>query len=227
MNIPITILIPVYNGSEFFDDCINSILQQTYTSWKVIIGVNGHGDDNNIVYKTLQDKIKLLNDSRISIINLPNVKGAAEAINALVKISTTEWIAHLDIDDKWHPQKLELQVYVSNYDANGCDVIGSITKWFGDKNTSPYQPINIIDSTIFHKINPMVHSSILIKKNLAYYTNEFVCYDYDCWARLVLNNVKFFNVPLPLTLHRVHKNSFYNASGNQDSDKVRAKYFST
>jgi len=226
MDIPITILIPVYNGSDFFDECITSILEQTYTLWKVIIGVNGHGDDNNIVYKTLQDKIKLLNDSRISIINLPNVKGAAEAINTLVKISTTDWVAHLDIDDKWHPQKLELQVYVANYDASGCDVIGTLCQYFGEWNTYPrIENTNIINKEIFYTYNPMIHSSILIKKNLAYYTNEFVCYDYDCWARLVLNNVKFFNVPLRLTLHRVHKNSFYNASGNQDPDKVRAKYF--
>jgi glycosyltransferase involved in cell wall biosynthesis len=52
--------------------------------------------------------VEALEDARFKLVNLPDVKGAPEAINALVAMATTPWIAHLDADDKWHPMKASL-----------------------------------------------------------------------------------------------------------------------
>ena len=224
--IPITILIPVYNGWEYFDECIESILQQTYISWRVIIGVNGHGDNSNSVYQTLNEKVQMINDSRIKIINIQEIKGAPSVINYLGTLADTEWIAHIDVDDKWHPLKLEAQVLAIENEAVSCGIIGTFAQYFGDWDGRPDQPGGRLSKEHFMKANPMIHSSIMIRKELVHYTDEFFgTYDYDCWCKNIINGTNFFNVPYPLTYHRLHNGSVYNASGKQAPDLIRQKYF--
>ena len=52
----ISILIPVYNGIEFIDDSVGSVLNQTYTSWELIIGVNGHPENSEVYQRALHYK---------------------------------------------------------------------------------------------------------------------------------------------------------------------------
>ena len=50
----VTILTPVFNGIEYLEECYKSILNQTNKEWLWIIGINGHGDDTNLIYTTLK-----------------------------------------------------------------------------------------------------------------------------------------------------------------------------
>jgi len=49
----VTILTPLFNGIEYFEECYNSILNQTEKGWIWIIGINGHGPDTNLIYTNL------------------------------------------------------------------------------------------------------------------------------------------------------------------------------
>jgi glycosyltransferase involved in cell wall biosynthesis len=221
----ISIVIPIYNGYEFFDECINSIIKQTYTNWELLLGVNGHGDDDNLIYLLLKGKVRKIKDDRIKIFNFADVKGAPNTINKLISLSKYNWIAHLDIDDKWMEDKLAYQVqFLLNLDKT-IDVIGTACKYFDEKIGTPGQPYEFITLNDFANANPIIHSSVLIKKELAHYTTEFICYDYDCWLRNAVNGKVFYNIQLPLVYHRIHKNSFFNARGSQEPSKVRLKYF--
>ena len=226
MNIHISIVIPVYNGYEFFDECISSIINQTYTSWESIIGVNGHGDDSNPIFKMLQEKINKLEDKRIYIYNFSDIKGAPATINKLVSLAKYDWIAHLDIDDKWEPLKLEVQTEFINNECKGFSIIGTWCIYFGDlQSLSPVLEYGELDlKTFISKGNQLIHSSILIKKEFAHYTDEFVCYDLDCWLRCLIAGVRIFNLGYGLTYHRIHKQSFFNASNKQTPNKVFEKY---
>ena len=106
----ITVLIPLYNGIEYLKEAVMSVHLQIYTEWTCIIGVNGHGETGGTVFQQATAIVSSLNDPRFSVINLPEVRGAPDAINALVARSTTPWVAHLDADDNWHPMKLHCQV---------------------------------------------------------------------------------------------------------------------
>ena len=58
----ISILIPIYNGIEFIEESVSSVLKQTYHDWEIIIGVNGHPQDSEVFqiakkYETISDKI--------------------------------------------------------------------------------------------------------------------------------------------------------------------------
>jgi glycosyltransferase involved in cell wall biosynthesis len=195
-----------------------------YKNWTCIIGVNGHGADGGSVFVEAKAIVAALQDERFSLINLPDVKGAPQAINALVQKTTTPWVAHLDADDKWHPMKLHCQI--KSLDGADADIVGTFCRYFGDWRGGPNIPPGYVSEDVFHHMNPMIHSSILIRKELASYTDEFYgVYDYDCWIRNLLAKKVFYNVPLEVTYHRVYNQSAYNASGKQRPDMVRQKYF--
>lgn len=220
----ITVLVPLYNGIEFLEECLLSVRAQIYTDWECIVGVNGYGIGGGPVMTKAISIVGSLDDKRFRVVNLPDVKGAPEAINTLVAMSTTDWVAHLDADDKWHPMKLHCQAAtIRDIDA---DIIGTFTLYFGDwKEGGPQTVGGYVPEELFHRMNPMAHSSILIRKELAYYTNEFVTYDYDCWLRHLVAGKKFYNVPLQLLYHRIHTGSHFNtAGGGQRPELVRQKY---
>ena len=219
----ITVLVPLYNGIEFLDECLRSVRAQIFQDWICILGVNGHGPGGGPVMTQAISIVGALEDNRFKVVNLPDVNGAPEAINALVAMAPTPWVAHLDADDKWHPMKLHCQL--KSLEEASADIVGTFCSYFGDWSGGPNIPSGYVLEDNFHRMNPMVHSSILIRKELAHYTNEFVTYDYDCWVRNLKAKSVFFNVPLELTFHRVHGGSHFNASGAQRPELVREKYF--
>ena len=106
MNSLVSIITPCYNSSKFIEDCINSVLAQTYTNWEMII-VDDFSTDNS------KEKITVLseNDTRIKTIFLDKNIGAAKARNIAISKAKGKYIAFLDSDDLWMPTKLEAQIY--------------------------------------------------------------------------------------------------------------------
>ena len=137
----IYILIPIYNGIEFIDTAVTSIINQTYKDWKVLIGVNGH-EANSSVYNTATK----YSSEKITVLDLFNIRGKSNALNEMVKYikaGEEDWIALLDVDDIWFPNKLMLQIpFCQNY-----DIIGTHCQYFGDLNGKPHIPTG--DITLF------------------------------------------------------------------------------
>jgi hypothetical protein len=225
VNPQITVVIPLFNGVDFLSEALTSVKKQSYTDWIGIIGINGHGATGEPVLSKTNAIIQSLGMSnQFVVVNLPNVKGAAQAITQVVQeFVDTPYVAHIDCDDMWLPKKLELQMKVIEKDPN-VGIVGTHCRYFGESTAIPKIPDNELYRSDFAKMNPLIHSSILIRTELAVYTDEFVTYDYDCWVRNLLNGVRLWNIPLLLVLHRIHKTSFYNASNKQDPDLVRQKY---
>jgi len=202
----ISILMPIYNGIEFLNESLPTVLYQTHKNWELIIGINGH-PKNSIVFQ----KAKKYENDKIKVYDLYNIKGKSNALNEMIKFTSYNWIALLDVDDKWLPKKLEEQVkFIENY-----DVIGTQCKYFGDLNISPAIPTGDISNNNFLRANPIINSSVLIKKDLCFWENKWDgVEDYDLWLRLWRQNKRFYNVPQIQVLHRIHKSSAFNAQGN-------------
>ena len=159
----INILIPIYNGIEFLPECIASVQQQKYTNWEVIIGINGH-TSNSSVYKTA----KQYESDKIHVYDLP-VKGKANALNEMVTKCKHSWVAILDVDDKWHADKLLAQSkYMHLY-----DVIGTFCYYFGDLNMRKTLPVGDLKNCNFLEFNPLINSSVILKKELACWRSKF------------------------------------------------------
>lgn len=100
----VSIIIPVYNAEKYIDETINSVLDQTYNNWELIL-VNDCSTDNSerLIQKYLKDKrIKLIN-------NKVNSKAAISRNNG-IKEANGRYICFLDADDKWDKEKLEIQI---------------------------------------------------------------------------------------------------------------------
>lgn len=205
----ISILIPIYNGIDFISESVQSVLIQTYKEWELLIAVNGYNKGSEVYQKA---KLCESLDNRIKVFDLYNIKGKSNTLNELLHYCKYNYIALLDVDDIWHYTKLETQIkFISNY-----DVIGSNCVLFGDiENVVPKIPINDFSNFDFTKVNPIINSSCIIKKEICYW-NENGIEDYDLWLRLWKQKKRFFNCPEILVKHRIHKSSAFNSKGNND-----------
>ena len=100
----VSIVVPVYNSEKFITETIDTVKQQTYTNWELLL-VNDCSTDNS--EKIIQ---KYKEDERIKLINLKENSGAAIARNEGIKQSKGKYVAFLDADDFWLPNKLEKQI---------------------------------------------------------------------------------------------------------------------
>lgn len=199
---------PIYNGIEFIDESVSTILYQTYENWELIIGINGHPKESN-VYNIAKEYEK--KDNRIKVVDYYNINGKSNTLNEMLKDSNYDWISLLDVDDKWLPNKLNSQIpYTEHY-----DVIGTNCKYFGNLNISPKLPLYDLKHFNFLHFNPIINSSCLIKKELCNWNNkEDGVEDYDLWLNLWKKNKRFYNVSSIEVLHRIHTSSAFNAKGN-------------
>jgi len=96
----ISIVVPTYNHAYFLGKCLDSILKQTHQNWEAIV-VNNYSQDNTA------EVVSGFSDPRIRMINFKNNGIIAASRNEGIRNSRGEFIAFLDSDDLWYPQKLE------------------------------------------------------------------------------------------------------------------------
>ncbi len=207
---------PIYNGIEFINESVRSILEQTYDKWELLIGINGHSENSEIykIAKAFEKK-----SDKVKVLDLYNIKGKSNTLNELIQHCKYDYIALLDVDDIWHNQKLELQ---SNL-LNAYDIIGTNCVYFGDREgIVPTIPKYDFSNFNFANCNPVINSSVVVKKKLCWWDSKFEgVEDYDLWIRIRKQNNKFYNCPQILVKHRIHDKSafnFKNKNNNSVSD---------
>ena len=202
---------PIYNGIEFIDESISSIIQQEMTHWELIIAINGLPVNSNEyqIAKTYENKYPM-HLGKIRVYDMHTIQGKANTLNAMISLCQYDYIAILDVDDIWHPNKLHCQMpYIDKY-----DVVGTQCIYFGDREgTIPSIPLGDISNIDFFKVNPIINSSVIIRKELCYW-NENGVEDYDLWVRLCKQNKTFYNCNEVIVKHRLHNASAFNAKGN-------------
>ena len=191
----VSIVIPAYNHEKYVGECIQSVLDQTYQDFEIIITDDGSSDGTVNV-------IKEFDDSRIQLYTHANNKGVCVTINNCIQKAAGEYIAVLNSDDIWEPTKLEKQVkYLDSHPEIGAvfskvafideasDLIGfeklPHSRTFEKENRSRYEWLKYF----FFSGNCLCHPSILIRKkcheNVGLYNKRmFNLHDLDMWVRL-------------------------------------------
>jgi len=111
MNELVSVIMPSYNTARYIGQSIQSVIDQTYQNWELII-VDDCSTDNT------DDVVSLYNDDRIKYLKNKNNYGAAISRNKALREAKGRWIAFLDSDDLWMPEKLEKQIRymkINNY----------------------------------------------------------------------------------------------------------------
>lgn len=101
----VSIVTPTYNAENYLKYTIESVLSQTYQNWEMLIVDDCSTDNTVAIIKSYIEK-----DNRITLIELDKNSGAAVARNTAIEKASGRYIAFLDSDDRWLPNKLEKQI---------------------------------------------------------------------------------------------------------------------
>ena len=102
----ISIIVPVYNAEKYIEKTMDSVLAQTYKKWELLLVLDGCTDSSQKIIESYKTRHK---EGRIRLIRQAN-QGAAQARNRGVMEADGRYIAYLDADDLWMPEKLEHQL---------------------------------------------------------------------------------------------------------------------
>lgn len=208
---------PAYNSEKFISASIQSILDQTYTNWELIVVDDGSTDNTGEIIKEFAQV-----DNRINYFYQDNGR-QAEARNYAISMAKGEILAFLDSDDLWLPQKLEISLqYLLKSEADllftdayfFCDESFDIFK----KNYSVFNIPNFIYSgddalKLFIEMNKVPILTVLVYKSKVISVGGFDSYcipaeDYDLWIRLLKSGAVFKAISFPLSAYRfVNKSS--------------------
>lgn len=195
----ISVVMPVYNpNKDWFKQAVESILQQTYSDFELIIADDGSEEN-------IDELIKCFNDIRIKYLKLPH-RGIAPTLNSGFDIAEGEYIARMDADDISLPDRFKIQVEFLDNNPE-YSVCGSSIKVFGTESNIWNYPRNpkYFD---FLKGCYVAHPAIMLRKEDfnkydLRYKSDIACEDYELWSRAV-RTLKFYNLPIPLLKYRLH-----------------------
>lgn len=111
----VSVITPMYNAADYLAQTIESVRQQTYTDWELILIDDCSEDDSLMIAQSYA-----VDDDRIQVLQLNENLGMAEAINYGCTVAKGQFIAFLDSDDIWLPDKLEHQVRFMK--SSGCAI---------------------------------------------------------------------------------------------------------
>ena len=218
----VSIITPTYNHENYIVDCIHSAQSQTYTNWEMIIVNDGSTDNTLSLVKTLSKE-----DSRIKVFTQNNVGifRLGETYNFAVSKSTGKYIAVLEGDDVWLPEKLKSQVNTMEADdeivlcyGNAYSSKSDLSSNYGLTDLASKQPIHIRENTpigsatkILIFSNFIVALTALIRRETLTTIGGFKqshglpLVDLTTWTELSLLG-KFSFIPEPLGKWRFYPN---------------------
>jgi glycosyltransferase involved in cell wall biosynthesis len=207
----VTVLLQVKNGAEHIRACMESILNQTYRNFKLII-IDDQSEDHTLSI------LASYNDERITIIQ--GQSGYINNLNYGISICDTVYIARMDADDIMLPFRLERQLQVMEH--HYVDLCGTWMQVFGDQDYLAGDVSGLIDNAIdkLYKVNFLFHPTMMIRKDFLLkhqlqYEHYFPTEDYKLWSEIAKKNGKIYVIPEPLLKYR-RSNSQLSIANHHD-----------
>lgn len=207
----VSVVIPVYNGSEYLEAAVNSVLKSSFTNYEILL-INDGSTDNS---PELCQKISNQN-SKIRFINLPKNRGLGNVLNVALKQAKGKYICRLNQDDLIHKDRLKLQV---NYLESHTDTIaiGSQLQFFNHQGNLELINYALSDESIkstWYLVSPFADPAVMYHRQAAikvggYKQKFWPAEDLHMWYRLGQLG-KLANLPETLTKMRIHKKAASN-----------------
>ncbi|MEJ6951731.1 glycosyltransferase family 2 protein [Natronospora cellulosivora (SeqCode)] len=200
----VSIITPVYNSEKYIRDTINSVLSQTYTNWEMLIADDCSKDNTANV-------VKEFDDSRIKYFKLENNSGAAIARNKALEQARGKYIAFLDSDDMWKPNKLERQLKFMVQRNIGFSFTGyEILRDKNNKVIKVPKKLNysgFMKNTIIGTLTVMLNKEIIGDVRLVNVKKD---HDSMTWAKILRENNLAYGLNESLAYYRKVEGSISN-----------------
>jgi len=201
-NKTVSVLMPIYNVEKYLAEAIQSILDQTFADFELILLDDGSTDKSGEIAQSFIDNriIYHLNEKNL---------GVANNLNIGLKMAKGKYIARMDGDDISLPERLQIQIdfLESHPDVDLCSCG---LEMFGNENTvwiRDTDPEKVKITMIFY--SPILHATSVWRKEafeshqLFYNQEAFPAEDYDLWARAIFY-CRMVNIPQVLYRYRIH-----------------------
>jgi glycosyltransferase involved in cell wall biosynthesis len=201
-NIPVTVLMPVYNAGKYVHEAIQSILVQTYSTFEFIIINDGSTDETESI-------ILSFTDPRIKYICNKSNLGIVATLNLGLELANGKYIARMDADDIAHEERLSTQIEFLEANEH-YGLCGSWYENFGSESGDVKMPVSydsvrlqLLFHTAFAHPSVIFRARLVKEAKLAYSQTHIYAEDYHLWIEMI-TQMKGTNLPLFLLKYRVH-----------------------
>ncbi len=221
----VSVVIPVYNGSNYLKEAIDSALAQTYENIEILV-INDGSEDNGAT-----ESIALSYGEKIRYFNKPN-GGVSSALNLAIREMRGEWLSWLSHDDKYMPNKIEVQIRYLNqlvkenpdFDVHSVCLYGATErinadgKFISKKSFSIPSKQNAKDALLFHLRTYRIGGcTVLMSKKILDQVGGFdeslrTVSDADLWFRMMRQGYSFYFVNEVIVQSRQHNEQVGNRS---------------
>jgi glycosyltransferase involved in cell wall biosynthesis len=199
----VSVVMPTYNHARYLGCALQSVLNQTYTNWEAIV-IDNHSTDNT------DEVMASFTDPRITYLKIHNNGVIAASRNAGIRAAKGEWIAFLDSDDLWYPNKFKQCI---PHLENGAELVAHGLKIIGERNgyifCGPKHRVTF--DALLKKGSCITPSASMIRKSILNKVQGFsespglnTAEDYHLWIKLARENVSMEFLAEILGEYRVH-----------------------
>lgn len=203
----VSIVMPAYNCRKYISEAIQSVVNQTYENWELIIVDDHSTDGTDEIVKRFKKQ-----DTRIQYYQSESNEGPAASRNKAITMAKGEFIAFLDSDDVWMSQKLEIQIdFMKKNDyAICCSAYKKIDEC-GNSLHKAYVPYSKTDYwRCFFLSNPIGNSTVVYSRKILGHQvipNIKKRNDFALWLQLLKQEKNIYGLKEILVQYRVRRNS--------------------
>lgn len=208
----VSIIMASYNAERTIRQAIQSVIDQTYTEWELLV-INDCSSDHT------SDIISSFADERIRLLNNSTNLGVSTTRKVGLDAARGEWIAILDSDDQWMPEKLEKQMKYAN--RKGAEFVFTGSSFMDENGELINWQLHVPPTIEYHELlkqNLISNSSVLIKRRLfcAYYSmDDRMHEDFAIWLKITRDGHIAYGIDEPLLIYRLSNSS-------KSSNKLKA-----
>lgn len=228
----ISVIMSVYNGEEYLREAVESVINQTYKNWELIIINDCSTDFTPEILSDLASK-----DDRIKVYtNEVNLK-LPSSLNKAISLCSGKYIARMDADDICLPERLEKQYKFmeenSDVSLSSCRFMTVKKGVYASGGAGGRCDSNALKAMLLVS-NPILHPGVFarqeVMKELGYDTTLTCTEDLELWTRMAANNYKLRILPECLMIYRLHDKQITSTTLERQHTevlKIQNKYYSS